>query len=269
MAAIADTAAPRGIAATRADRSTKPLMWSLRILSFATVFLLWEWYGRKPESFTIAPLSEVLTAIWEGFADGTLTSAVAGTMVTMGLGYLIAAVLGVSLGLWIGVSRYARNTIEPLVHAAYATPVSLMIPILGIYAGLGLSGRVTLVVLWSVFEILINTSTGVREVPASLIELGRAFNASKKDLYLKVILPAAKPYVALGLRIGVARAMRGAVTAELLLSAANLGRVLLTSGSTFRIPELLGATLITIILGVVLMRIATAIEERSLRYRTG
>lgn len=264
----ADVTAPVQIARPRADRSTKPLMWTLRLASFGVLFAVWEWYGRKPGSFTIAPVSEVLAAIVSGFAKGTLTSAVAGTLVTMSLGYVIAAVLGVSLGLWIGVSRFARNTVEPLVHAAYATPVSLMIPILGIYAGLGLSGRVTLVVLWSVFEILINTSTGVREVSPSLVELGRAFNASRKDLYLKVILPAAKPYVALGLRIGVARAMRGAVTAELLLSAANLGKVLLVSGSTFRIPDLLGATVITIVLGVVLMRVATLIEERSLRHRT-
>ena len=269
MTTALPTVPHRVVRPRRVDRSTKPIMWGLRILSFATVFLLWEWYGRKPESFTVAPLSQVLEAMWEGFADGTLTTAVAGTLVTFGLGYLIAAVLGVSLGLWIGVSRYARNAIEPLVHAAYATPVSLMIPILGIYAGLGLSGRVTLVVLWSVFEILINTSTGVREVSPSLIELGKSFNASKKDLYLKIVLPAARPYVALGLRIGVARAMRGAVTAELLLSAANLGKVLLVSGSTFRIPDLLAATVVTIVLGVVLMRVATLIENRSLRYRAG
>lgn len=247
----------------------KPLMWSVRLLSFLGILLVWEWYGRKPESFTIAPFTEVVQAIVDGFANGVLTQAVAGTLVTMSIGYVIAAVIGVSFGLWIGVSRFARNVFEPLVHAAYATPVSLMIPILGIYAGLGLRGRVTLVVLWSVFEILVNTSSGIREVPASLIELGRSFNASRRQLYQKVVLPAAKPYILLGLRIGVARAMRGAVTAELLLSAANLGKVLLRSGSTFDIPMLLGSILITIILGVVLMRIASLIEERSMRYRIG
>lgn len=258
-----------GMVEEKAARNTKPLMWTLRVLSFVAIILVWEWYGRKPESFTIAPFSKVIGAIVDGFADGTLTSAVAGTLVTMILGFAIAAVLGVGFGLWIGVSRFARNVFEPLVHAAYATPISLLIPVLGIYAGLELRGRVTLVVLWSVFEILINTSTGVREVPAPLIEMGRSFNASRRHLYQKVVLPAAKPYVLLGLRIGVARAMRGAVTAELLLSAANLGRVLLRSGSTFDIPMLLGSILITMLLGVFLMRVASYIEERSLGYRAG
>ena len=104
-------------------RSTKPLMWTVRLLSFVAVVLVWEWYGQKPESFTIAPFTEVVRAVIDGFADGTLTQAVAGTLVTMSIGYVIAAVIGVSVGLWIGVSRFARNVLEPLVHAAYATPV--------------------------------------------------------------------------------------------------------------------------------------------------
>ena len=242
-------------------------MWTIRILSFLVLLALWEWYGRRPDTFTIAPVTDVAEALWKGFASGLFLNAIGGTLVTMAAGYVIAAVLGVGLGLWIGVSQYARNAIEPLVHAAYATPISLLIPVLGIYVGLGLRGRITLVVLWCVFEILVNTSTGIREVPAGLIDVGRAFNASRADLYRKIILPAAMPYIMLGLRIGVARAMRGAVTAELLLSAANLGRVLLTAGSTFNIPTLLASIVLTMFMGLVLMRLASFIEMRSLAYR--
>lgn len=269
MSAPAEPAATsRESRAGGADSREKALMWTVRILSVLVLLALWEWYGQKPESFTIAPVTEVAEAMWEGFTSGVFTRALAGTLFTMAVGFAIAAVIGVGLGLWIGISHYARNTIEPLVHAAYATPVSLLIPILGIYTGLGLRGRITLVVLWCVFEILVNTSTGIREVPPALIEVGRAFNASKFDLYRKVVLPAAMPYILLGLRIGVARAMRGAVTAELLLSAANLGRVLLTAGSTFNIPTLLAAILLTMLMGLVLMRLAALIERRSMTYRT-
>lgn len=243
------------------------LMWAVRILSFVVLLGLWEWYGRGPDTFTVAPPSAVAEALWNGFTSGLFLRALGGTLFTMAVGYVIAAVLGVGFGLWIGVSQYARNTLEPLVHAAYATPISLLIPIIGIYAGLGLQGRITLVVLWCVFEILVNTSTGIREVPTALIEVGRAFNASRVDLYRKVVLPAAMPYILLGLRIGVARAMRGAVTAELLLSAANLGRILLTAGSTFNIPTLFAAIVLTMFMGLVLMRVASLLEGRALAYR--
>ena len=246
---------------------TTILLWSIRIASLVALFAAWEWYGQRPDSFTIAPVSEVAVAMYEGFASGEFTTALGGTLFTMAAGFVIAAVIGVGVGLWIGVSQYARNTIEPLVHAGYATPISLLIPILGIYAGLELRGRITLVVLWCVFEILVNTSTGIKEVPAALIDVGKSFNASRRDLYWKIILPAALPYIFLGLKIGVARAMRGAVTAELLLSAANLGRVVLTAGSTFNIPKLLAGIILTMVLGLVLMRLASLIEARSSKHR--
>lgn len=266
MSAAASTRT--GTATPAKGENHKVLMWSLRIGSVLAVLAAWEWYGRKPESFAIAPVSEVARAMWDGFATGDFLAALGGTLFTMVAGYLIAAVIGVGVGLWIGVSTFARNTIEPLVHAGYATPVSLFIPIIGIYTGLELRGRITLVVLWCVFEILVNTSTGIKEVPPALIDVGKAFNASKLDLYRKIVLPAAMPYIYLGLKIGVGRAIRGAVTAELLLSAANLGRILLGAGSTFDIPTLLAGIVLTMLLGLVLMRLASLAESRGMAYRT-
>ncbi|SDU37475.1 ABC transporter permease [Jiangella alkaliphila] len=261
---MASTTKP-GVA--RIDPTGPVLMWTLRITSVVALLAAWEWYGRRPDSFTIAPVTDVARAMWDGFASGEFGRALAGTMLTMVVGYVIAAVIGVGVGLWIGVSRYAQNTIEPLVHAGYATPVSLLIPILGIYTGLELRGRIILVVLWCVFEILVNTSTGIKEVPPALIDVGKSFNASRFDLYRKVVLPAARPYIFLGLKIGVGRAIRGAVTAELLLSAANLGRILLGAQSTFDIPTLLAGIVLTMLLGLVLMQVASYVERRSLSYR--
>ena len=267
MAAVDATTSGAGRSWLWDTRRGLSLMWALRILSFAAVLGVWEWYGRRPDSFTIAPVTEVAQALWDGFADGTFGVALAGTMTTFLPGYLIAAVLGVALGRLIGTSRFAANVLEPLVHAAYATPVSLLIPILGIYVGLGFQGRVTLVVLWCIFEILVNTSTGVREANPALIEMGRSFNASRWTLYRKIVLPAASPYIVLGLKLGVAKALRGAITAELLLAAANFGRVMLAAGSTFNIPRLLAGIVITIALGVALMRLATWIEKRVMRHQ--
>lgn len=244
------------------------LPWTARVLLLALVLGMWQWYGMRPESFAIAPVTEVAAAMWEGLVGGEFLRAAGGTLLTMLVGYSIAAFLGVGFGLFIGVSRYARNTLEPLVHAGYATPVSLLIPIIGIYTGLDFRGRVILTVLWCVFEILVNTTTGIREVSPALIEVGRAFNTPRRHLYFKIVLPAAMPYIMLGLRIGVGRAVRGAVTAELLLAAANLGAVLLIAGSTFDVPKLLAGIVFTMIMGLVLMKVAEVIERRALAYRT-
>lgn len=246
----------------------RALAWMLRIVSLGAVLAFWEWYGQRGDSFAIAPVTEVARALWTGLSEGDFLAATAGTMLTMAVGYAIAAVAGVGLGLFIGVSSYARNTLEPLVHAAYATPVSLLIPVIGIYTGLDFRGRVTLTVLWCVFEIVVATTTGVREAPTELIAVARSFCASRATIYRSVILPAAFPYVALGLRLGVARAMRGAVTAELLLSAVNLGKILVQAGATFDVPTLLAGIIFVMLLGLAFMYLAEAVEKRATRHRS-
>jgi ABC-type nitrate/sulfonate/bicarbonate transport system permease component len=240
--------------------------WAIRITLLIAFLGAWQWYGSLGESFAIAPVTEVAAAFWDGIVSGDFLVAAGGTLLTMVLGYGIAVVVGVGFGVWIGISRYARNVFEPLVHAGYATPISLLIPIIGIYTGLDMQGRVILTALWCVFEILVSTVSGVRSVPIHLIEMGRSFGARRFKLYSSVILPAAFPLVIVGLRIGVGRAIRGAVTAELLLSAANLGAVILFAGSLFDVPRLLAAIIFVMAMGLVLMRLAGIVERNATQH---
>lgn len=253
--------------AARPVRNSRTVAWVLRLASLAVFFSAWQWYGSRPDSFAIAPASEVFAALVDGLLSGLLLRAAGGTMVTFLIGYLLTAVLGVGLGLLIGTSRWATNTLEPLVHAAYSTPSSLLIPVLSIYTGFDLRGRVTLVVLWSVFEVVINTSTAVREVPAALREVGRAFGAARLDFHRKVVLPAALPQIAVGLRLAVGKALRGAVTAEILLAVSNLGEVLVNAGATFRVPLLLAGIVFVTLVGLALITAAEALERRLLRWQ--
>jgi ABC-type nitrate/sulfonate/bicarbonate transport system permease component len=243
--------------------------WALRGIRLASVFALlalWQWYGNRPHTFAVAPPTEVAEALWDGFADGDFLTALRGTMTTFLVGYLIAAFLGVVLGFFIATTSWGRNTLEPLTDGLYATPMSLLIPIIGIYTGLGFSGRIVFVVFWSIFEIIVNTVAGVRSTPADRIELARSFSARRMFIYRRVIFPSALPLIATGLRLGVGRALRGAVTAELLLAAANLGRLSLFAQSTFRIPTLLAVIVLVMLVGLVLMKVAALVERRVLRY---
>lgn len=250
-------------------RSPRTQAWLLRLTSLAVLLGAWQWYGSRPDSFAIAPASEVAVALVKGVLGGELLRAAGGTLLTFAIGYFFTAVLGVGFGLLIGTSRWAANTLEPLVHAAYATPSSLLIPVLSIYTGFELRGRVILVVLWSVFEVVINTSTAVREVPEALRDVGRAFGALRLDFHRKVILPAAFPQIAVGLRLAVGKALRGAVTAEILLAVSNLGEVLVNAGATFRVPLLLAGIVFVTLVGLALMKAAELLERRLLRWQSG
>jgi NitT/TauT family transport system permease protein len=241
----------------------------VRVGSIALVLIAWQWYGSKPDTFAVAPFTEVLESLWSGFAEGDFGPALRGTLWSFLVGYSISAVLGVLIGLAIATTAWGRNAIEPIVDIVYMTPMSLLIPIIGIYTGLGFQGRVLFIVLWSIVEIIVNTAEGVRSTPAQRIELARSFNSSRTMLYTKVIFPSALPQTMAGLRLGVGRALRGAVTAELLLAAANLGRLSLFAGSTFDIPRLMAVILLVMLTGLLLMRGASAIERRALRYQEG
>jgi ABC-type nitrate/sulfonate/bicarbonate transport system permease component len=243
--------------------------WALRgvrLASVLAVLALWQWYGNQPNTFAVAPPTEVAEAMREGFTDGEFGSALRGTLTTFLLGYLIAATLGVATGFFIATTSWGRNAVEPLVDGLYATPMSLLIPVIGIYTGLGLSGRIVFVVFWSIFEIIVNTTAGVRSTPPERIELARSFSARRSQIYRRVVFPSALPLIAAGLRLGVGRALRGAVTAELLLAAANLGRLSLFAQSTFQIPTLLAVIVLVMLVGLVLMKGAALIERRVLRY---
>jgi ABC-type nitrate/sulfonate/bicarbonate transport system permease component len=240
---------------------------AIRVASVLAVLALWQWYGNRPDSFAVAPVTEVAEALWEGFVEGDFLTALRGTLTTFAVGYVIAAVLGVFLGFFIATTSWGRNTLEPLIDGLYATPMSLLIPVIGIYTGLGFSGRVVFVVFWSIFEIIVNTMAGVRSTPPERIELARSFSATRPFIYRHIIFPSALPLIATGLRLGVGRALRGAVTAELLLAAANLGRLSLFAQSTFDIPTLLAVIVLVMLVGLVLMKAAAVLERRALRYR--
>src|SRR6266508_3454598 len=116
--------------------------WSLSVASF---FVAWELLGRTRRFFAISPFSEVLPKLLEALRSKELWSATAGTLWIALVGFLIAAVVGISLGTLTGASRLAADVLDPFINAAYGTPMSMLIPVLGIYVGLDMRGKVFLV----------------------------------------------------------------------------------------------------------------------------
>lgn len=247
--------------------AVEPKFVIVRLVSTAVFLLAWQWYGSQPDQFAIPPPSRVAPALVDSIMRGGLLQAAVGTLTVAAVGFCIAAVLGVSMGLLIGNVRWADNTLTPLVNAAYAAPITMLVPIIGIYVGLGFTGKVALVVMFAFFVILINTEAGVRQVREDLVETARAFNATHSQILRSVMMPSTTPFIYSGLRLGVGRAVRGAIVAELLLLVSNLGAFLIRAGATFNMPRLMAGIVFTMLLGYVIMWFAGYVERRSLRWR--
>jgi ABC-type nitrate/sulfonate/bicarbonate transport system permease component len=240
----------------------------LRTASIIALLGVWQWYGSDPIHFATPPPTEVFPALWEGITEGGLLGATAGTLLTLSVGLAISIVAGIALGFAVALFPWARNTLDPLIDAAYAMPVTMLIPVIGVYTGLDFRGRVFIVVTYVLLVIVITTSTGVRDVPRDLLETGRAFGLHGRRLWRAVILPSAMAHIASGISTGVARGIRGAVTAELLLIAADLGAYILDAQARLLTDQLLAGILWTLLLGYVLYAAALKIESRLLRWRT-
>jgi NitT/TauT family transport system permease protein len=239
------------------------VVWQL--LSVAAFLGLWQWYGAQPGTFAIPTVTETVVQLWKDIASGAIITPMLSTLVTMFTGLAVALVVGVVVGSAIGISAWVRDSIEPIVNALTAAPVAMLIPVIGIYIGLGFPGRVFLVFAWSVFVIIVNVATGVREVPASLLETSRSFGASSWTTYIKVVAPSAVPYIAVGFRLGLGRALRGAIAAELLLSVVDTGEFLRKSGALFNMPRLFGGIVFVTLVGLVLLWLAEIVENALVR----
>ena len=232
------------------------------LISAASFFIGWEIVGRFAGIFAIPPFHVVLETLADMISTGELWKPTLGTVSVAAAGYAIAALLGVITGTALGLSSMLRSVFEPLVNAAYATPLAMFIPIIGIYLGLDFVGRAFLVVTFCVFIVLMNTQAGVRDVPWEYWELGRSMKLSPMRIVLTIVLPHALPYILIGLRVSVARAVAGAITAELLMSTTNLGLYLQLAGSSFDFNRLIAGTFFVALLSILPVTAAYWIERR-------
>jgi len=238
-------------------------------LSILLFFVIWQIIGASGKFFAITPPSEVLPEMWDEMIHGDLITVTLGTLSTAALGLLIAIAVGIPVGLLAGASRRANWVLDPLLNGAYAAPITIMLPVIGLYLGLGLKAKLFIVFLFCVFVIAISTASGVRSVPPAMREIGSAFGMPRSAIAWKIVLRGASPEIFTGLRLSVSRAVQGALLADLLLQADDLGLYLSSAGSSFEISKLLGGILLITVVAVVLMAIARGIETWLLRWKLG
>ena len=142
-------------------------------LAIAVFFVAWELYGRTGRALAVPPFSEVGSELVDVLTSGDLLGPTLGTAAVALVGFLIAGVLGSVLGLLIGLFSTFRQVVGPWVNAAYATPMTMFIPIIGLYFGLGMGSQVFLVVTVCIFSVLMNTAEGVQAVPTQYFELAK------------------------------------------------------------------------------------------------
>jgi ABC-type nitrate/sulfonate/bicarbonate transport system permease component len=239
----------------------------IRAASVLGFLSAWEIYGRRTDPLLLTYPTAVLSAALQLVGTGELPRQLMASLLTLGVGFVLSVVLGVGFGLVMGRSRIAEAALDPHMNALYATPQVALIPLLMMWFGLGFTIKAVIIFLFAFFPILINTASGVRNVGASMVEVGRAYMASHRQVLLKIIFPAALPFIMAGVRIAVGRAIVGMVVAELFTAITGLGAMLTLYGNLFETAKMFVVIIVFGLLGVALIRATQALENRMGRWK--
>lgn len=187
-------------------------------IPFVVVGGLWEIVARMdvfPHRL-FPPLEEVASALLSLSAAGILPHHALQTLARLLVGFALAAVVGVAVGIAMGRSRRAEDIFLPLVSIGAPIPGLAYAPLFMLWFGLGDFSAVLLVAFVSAFPIIVNSWTGVKAVKEIWIRSAQAMGADDRRMFRLVILPGALPYVLTGLRLGLAQAWRILVAVEML-----------------------------------------------------
>ena len=237
----------------------RPLL--LKLLSAVIVFGAWEIAGRIPVSYAFPTFIESMTALVSMVFDGTLFTAYAETLKPLVIGVLISAVIGITVGLWTGLNDWFDWLFSPIFIVMQAAPLAALIPLLVMVYGIGLTSKVFVVCIMAMPVIVLNTAGAVRNTPSSLTEMGRSFLASKWEIVLKIIIPAASPVIFSGLRLGISAGFIGAILSELKITPTGVGDIITYSRSIADYASMYAAIFSIILLEVLFLNLLEKIEN--------
>lgn len=184
------------------------------------------------EAFVSRP-TQIGARIYELLLNGKAWFHMKITMTEMFYGFILGALMGLVLGFLLGRSKYWAAVFEPYLMAFYGIPRIALAPILIIWLGIGIWSKVAIVFIQVFFLVFINTYAGMQNINEEYVQLARVMGASHSLIMRRIILPAAAPFIMLGIRSAVPYSVIGAVVGEFMAANKGIGYYINYSGSTF------------------------------------
>jgi ABC-type nitrate/sulfonate/bicarbonate transport system permease component len=185
----------------------------------------------------------------------------------MGIGYGMAIVFGLVIGLLMGWYTRFQYALDPFVNFFYSTPRIVLIPLFILWFGIDMQPKIAVIFLGALFPIIINTMAGVRNTEAALLRVARSFGASDALIFRRVVLPGSVPFILTGFRLGIGHALTGVVVAEYIAARHGVGQLIAIASQTFQTPKALAGVILIAVTGMLLTTILQRIENRFQSWR--
>jgi NitT/TauT family transport system permease protein len=235
--------------------------YALGVLAHVALILAWYLFVRFGEvpRFVMPSPGDTLDALLQPNYNWWTNIAVTGTEIFAG--YFLALVVGVALALMFTWSRPLEAFFMPLLVSLNMIPKVALGPLIIVWFKYGVFPNSLMAFSICVFPILLTTARGLREIEPELLDLVRSLKGSRWQLFTKIQLPGAMPYIFSGMKVGAILAVAGAIVGEFLGSDKGLGYLMLQVQVTLDTPAMFMAVLLITLLGMLLYGIVLALER--------
>jgi NitT/TauT family transport system permease protein len=234
----------------------------IRLVSLASVLVLWEIFGAKVDASLFTTPSKIFHAAVEMIGSGELWAYLEPSLVVLAIGLVLAAAIGVAVGLLLARFWVLDVAFGVYITFLYSLPSVALVPLIVLWAGFDTSAKVIILFLFAFFPMVINTYQGVKNVDVKLMEVGRAFRCTERQLWVNIVLPGALPFIVTGLRLAVGRGLIGMVLADLYTAISGIGYLIVRSASTYEVDKMFVPIVTLGLLGVTLTALLRLLEVR-------
>lgn len=228
------------------------------------LLIIWEfasWIGWINPQFSSSP-TRIIRSGLKLVKDGSLWVHILASGKIFVLGYLLAAIIGIPIGIILGWFKNANVAFGPIIAAFYTTPRIALMPLFIIWFGLGIGSKLALVFLSAVFPLIVNMQVAISNIDEDLARVAKAYGANKKQIFWTIALPLSIPFLITGLRLATGRALLGVVGAEVFGGAEGLGYLIQYAGATFQTDKVFVCVIIIAFVGIIMDRSLLILSKR-------
>lgn len=239
------------------------------VISFVSFIALWQLIvtvsGINP--ILLPSPASVVAQFIEVSGNGLLWPAVALSLESLAIGLVLALVVGVVAGLMIGASSWLDLIAGPYLWGFFATPRIALAPLIVLWLGFDAPAKILLVFLSALLPVVLSCKEGVQTVDESLVRAARSFGAGRLDLFRKVVIPYTLPFIANGVRNGIARGFVGLLIIEMTVGSGGIGTQVIRSMRTFNTARMFAFVAVLVVTALTLITLSRKLEARVSRWR--
>ncbi len=240
-----------------------------RIALFVLLLTVWQLSSRLGllNPIVLPAPSKVAAALWQLAASGELLAHAAASLQRVLLGFFISVALAIPLGLLLGTNRALRHGLGPVLALLRPIPPIAWVPLAILWFGLGNGPSYFVTMIASFFPLLLNTMAGVENVDPRHLNVARSLGASRRMIFLEVVLPSAAPFILSGMRVGLTVSWMSVVAAEMVSANRGLGYFIESKQEMVQMEMVIGGMFTIGLIGIILDQLLVTLNRRWVRWQ--